>query len=94
LDEVNANHTDLDGVVRHLINTRGVQVAIFAHESETPGEVKVSFRSHQFHVGNFAARWGGGGHRLAAGCMVTKPIDTFMAEMLDALANDYITTCV
>jgi len=88
LDAVNACCADLDFVIKHLINTRGVQVAIFAYESDNPGEVKVSFRAHEFHVGNFAARWGGGGHKLAAGCSVSKPIDTFMKEMLDMLVKE------
>ncbi|MCL2363189.1 MAG: DHH family phosphoesterase [Defluviitaleaceae bacterium] len=88
LDAINASYTDLDGVIKHLINTRGVQVAIFAHENNNPGEVKVSFRAHQFDVGNFATRWGGGGHKLAAGCLVTKPIDAFMEEMLDTLIKE------
>lgn len=58
---------ELDGIVSHLRNTKGVKVAIFMYEIET--EVyKISLRSDDtVDVSVIAGRYGGGGHKRAAG---------------------------
>lgn len=58
---------ELDGIVNHLRNTKGVRVAVFMYELED--EVyKVSLRSDDtVDVSSIAARYGGGGHKKAAG---------------------------
>lgn len=58
---------ELDGIVSHLRNTKGVKVAVFMYELET--EVyKVSLRSDDaVDVSAIAGYFGGGGHKKAAG---------------------------
>ena len=57
----------LDGIVSHLRDTRGVEVAIFMYELR-PSVYKVSLRSNeQVDVSKVAQYLGGGGHKRAAG---------------------------
>lgn len=58
---------ELDGIVSHLRNTKGVQVAVFMYELE-PEVYKVSLRSDDsVDVSQIAVMYGGGGHKKAAG---------------------------
>ena len=62
---------DLDGIVSQLRVTQGVEVAIFLYET-APMEFKVSLRStNDVDVSKVAQRFGGGGHRKAAGVTMT-----------------------
>lgn len=67
---------DLDGIVSHLRNTKGVEVAIFMYEIK-PHEYKVSLRSSKdVDVSVIAQYFGGGGHKKAAGfTMAGRPFD-------------------
>lgn len=57
----------LDGIVNHLQNTRGVEVAIFMYEMGMQ-HYKVSMRSNgAVNVADIATVFGGGGHERAAG---------------------------
>lgn len=63
----NATSKDLEGIVSHMKNTKGVDVALFMHETVT-GEYKVSLRSNEnINVEVVARKLGGGGHERAAG---------------------------
>ena len=63
----NALPKHLDGIVNHLKNTRGVEVAIFMYEMGMQ-QYKVSMRSNGgVNVAKVAAVFGGGGHERAAG---------------------------
>lgn len=60
--------SDLSGIVSQLLNTRGVETAVFLYESGIE-EFKVSLRSKSVvDVAKIAAFFGGGGHVRAAGC--------------------------
>lgn len=62
---------DMDGIVSQLRVTKGVEVAIFMYEVET-NVYKVSLRSKdRIDVCKIARYFGGGGHRKAAGLMMT-----------------------
>lgn len=59
---------DLDGIVSQIRNTKGVEVAIFMHETAIQ-EYKVSMRSNgNVDVSRIAVHYNGGGHVKAAGC--------------------------
>lgn len=59
---------DLDGIVNHLRNIKGIHCAIFMYESDVQ-EYKVSLRSDEtVDVSRVAVFFGGGGHVRAAGC--------------------------
>ena len=59
---------DLSGIIQQLRVTEGVEAALFLYESGNQ-EYKVSMRSNgRLDVAAIAGYFGGGGHRLAAGC--------------------------
>jgi len=63
---------------------RGVKVALLFREFE--GEVKVSLRAKgEVDVARIAARFGGGGHPNAAGCVVPGGLDAVKARLLQAV---------
>jgi phosphoesterase RecJ-like protein len=87
INSVNATHDDADGAARYLMNTQGAQVAAFFCE-DNEGVVRVSLRSLGYDVGKLAARWGGGGHQPAAGCVSKLPMSEISALMLDEILSD------
>ncbi len=57
-----------DGIINYALNIPGVRMTYMADLSER-SIVRVSFRAVEpCHVDDIAALFGGGGHRLAAGC--------------------------
>lgn len=68
MDFYNAGPKDLDGIVNHLRNIKGISCAIFMYEADVL-EYKVSMRSDdKVDVAKVAVYFGGGGHARAAGC--------------------------
>lgn len=68
MDFYNVGPKDLDGIVNHLRNIKGVDCAIFMYQTDVL-EYKVSLRSTQaVDVAKVASYFGGGGHVRAAGC--------------------------
>ncbi|MBQ7584552.1 MAG: bifunctional oligoribonuclease/PAP phosphatase NrnA [Lachnospiraceae bacterium] len=67
----NATSKDLEGIVSQMMHTKGVDVAMFMHETVT-GEYKVSLRSNEnIDVERIASKLGGGGHERASGLTMT-----------------------
>lgn len=65
---------DVHGIVEQLRNTKGVECAIFLNEIR-PMEYKVSMRSNdKVDVSKVALKFGGGGHKKAAGCTMSGTI--------------------
>ena len=59
-----------EGLVNHVRTIQGVEAAVLLREVET-GKVKVGLRSNIWlNVNEVAARFGGGGHKRAAGCTI------------------------
>lgn len=80
---------DLDGVVEHARSIEGVHMALLFREI-SGGRVKVSLRSvGDVDVAAFAAPFGGGGHRKAAGLTVTGSLADAHATVL-AAARDHL----
>ncbi|MGH7573292.1 MAG: DHH family phosphoesterase, partial [Gemmatimonadota bacterium] len=69
-----ATAEDVEGIVETLRSIEGVEVAILVKEVGREA-TKVSFRSSgPYDVAGFASRYGGGGHRNAAGAFIASPI--------------------
>jgi len=78
---------DLDGVVEHLKSVRGAAVVALIVERE-PRSFKVSLRaSGTAEVESVARRFGGGGHRKAAGCRFSGSLETLLAALSAAVAD-------
>ena len=78
-----------EGIVNYAINTKGVRLAYLVREAEK-GSVKCSLRAlPPYRVDEVALRYGGGGHRLAAGCTLHMPLK----EAADLLTADLTKAC-
>lgn len=75
-----------EDLVNYPRSIDSVRVACLLRERE--GRVKVSLRGKgDVDVNRIAARFGGGGHRNAAGCTVAGPLDGVIKDVLAAIAE-------
>ena len=78
---------DNEGAVNYLLEVEGVELAVLAEERGA-SQTKFSLRSKaDVDVSALAARFGGGGHRQAAGCTIDEPIDAALDKLLRAVAE-------
>jgi len=85
LREFGAGKDALEGFINYPRSIVGVEVAVSLREEEG-GVFRVSFRSKgRVDVSAVAARFGGGGHRNAAGCSVPGPLVDVRKRVLEAL---------
>lgn len=73
--ETGATDEDTEGIVNHVRAIRGTEIGILFRE--IPGrKVRISLRGRDgADVNRVAAAFGGGGHRLAAGCNLDPPLE-------------------
>ena len=72
-----------------LINIKGVKMSFLLNE-EKPGVTGMSARSRdgkKYDVAALMAKFGGGGHQVAAGAMVNKPLAEVKADLIAALTE-------
>jgi phosphoesterase RecJ-like protein len=82
-----ATDEDTEGIVNHVRAVRGTQAGILFREIEGK-HIRVSLRSRAgFDVSSIAERFGGGGHRLAAGCTLPAPVDDAVRAVLAEVAR-------
>lgn len=80
-----ATDEDSEGLVNPVRSVRGAEVGVSFREMPD-GTVRVSLRSREgVDVGQIAQQFGGGGHRMAAGCTLTLPLAEAETVVLDAL---------
>ena len=74
-----------DEFINYPRSVKGVEVAVFFKEGDVPGgKVNVSFRSTgKINVNEVAARFGGGGHKQAAGCVLEGSMDKAKEKVLN-----------
>lgn len=72
--DLEATDADTEGIVNHVRSVNGVQVGILFRE--VPGKkVRISLRARDgADVNRIANVFGGGGHKLAAGCSAEPPL--------------------
>src|SRR5881409_3883255 len=84
-----ATADDLDGIVEYPRSIAGVRLALLFRQLAN-GKVKVSFRSlGDVDVAELAHRFGGGGHRKAAGASLEGSLAEAQAQVL-AAAREYL----
>jgi phosphoesterase RecJ-like protein len=79
---------DSEGLIDLIRAVKGVRVAAFFEELEG-GKIRVSMRSKDrgVNVCDVAAKFGGGGHALAAGIRMAGPLEDAKAAVLAALGE-------
>jgi bifunctional oligoribonuclease and PAP phosphatase NrnA len=76
-----------DGFINYARSVRGVEVATQLRE-QGPDRWRVSFRSRgKVDVSELAAKFGGGGHHNAAGCIMEGTSDEIVDELSEALVE-------
>jgi phosphoesterase RecJ-like protein len=84
-----ATADDLDGIVEYPRSIAGVRLAMLFRQLAN-GKVKVSFRSMgDVDVAELADRFGGGGHRKAAGASLEGSLAEAQTQVL-AAAREYL----
>lgn len=82
MDKFGVSAKDLDGIVSHLRNTSGVEVAVFIYELED-GVYKISLRASNYaDVSKVAQNFGGGGHVKAAGCSMNGTPEEILRKLI------------
>ncbi len=81
-----ATPADTEDLVNYTRSVAGVEVGLLFME-QPKGGVKVSFRSHsRVDVAQLAERFGGGGHRRAAGAIIHSTLIEAQTLVLEAVA--------
>ncbi len=90
--EAGAVEEDCDRFVDEVRGVRGVEACGVFRETES-GSVKATLRSNgRVDVHRVATRFGGGGHRLAAGATVAGPLEPAVAQFIAALREQLAPT--
>lgn len=75
---------DTEDLIDFLTSVNGVEFAALFTE-QRDGGAKASLRSRRHDCAALAARFGGGGHRAAAGATLPGPLETARARVLEAI---------
>ncbi|KLU63461.1 bifunctional oligoribonuclease and PAP phosphatase NrnA [Peptococcaceae bacterium CEB3] len=76
-----------EGLVNQARSIQGVEVAVLIREVE-PGKVKLGLRSNLWlDVNDIAVRFGGGGHKRAAGCSMNLSVAEAKRRITDAVGE-------
>jgi len=86
LQELNASDEHIDGITEELRQIKTVQLSLVFKET-LKKTTKVSFRSNGINVCEIASFFGGGGHKLAAGCLIEKNIDEAINDVILTVRN-------
>lgn len=81
MQKYNVTPTCLIGFNNFLSGISNIDITIIFYETKK-GQTKVSLRSKKADVNLLASKFGGGGHKNAAGILSDKPIDELVKEIL------------
>lgn len=81
LKDFGADDDHIDGISESLKQIDTVAVSMVLKET-IKHDTKISFRSKEINVADIAKFFGGGGHDLAAGCTICKPLNQALDEIL------------
>jgi phosphoesterase RecJ-like protein len=83
--EAGGTYEDTEGLINLPLTVKEIQSVVFFKQNEGD-EYRVSMRSKgDIDIGAVAKEFGGGGHKNAAGCSVTGPIDTLQKLFLEKI---------
>lgn len=78
-------YEDTEGLINLPLTVKEIQAVVFFKQNEGD-EYRVSMRSKgDIDIGAVAKEFGGGGHKNAAGCTVTGPIDALQKTFLEKI---------
>ena len=86
LEQTGCTIADTEGLIDYGMKIGCVEVAVCLTEQLRP-HFKVSFRSKKCDVAAAAATFGGGGHTLAAGCVISGKYEDVIAKILKSITD-------
>jgi len=86
LEEMEATDDYIDGITETLRQIKGVEIAMVFKET-LKKTTRVSFRSNGLDVCTIASYFGGGGHKLAAGCLLEKGVDESIDDIISTIVS-------
>ena len=88
-EESGAKREDTEGLIDYARAIEGVVVAVLFEETREPGKIRISLRSKhsKIDVNSVARRFGGGGHREAAGARITGEPHDIERRVLAAISE-------
>jgi len=84
-DETGTDKSQTEGFVDYPLSIDGVEVSVAVMEVRR-GQYKVSLRSRRIDVNAVAETFGGGGHKLASGCMLTAEYEEVIERLTRAVS--------
>lgn len=82
---IDSRHTE--GLVNFARAIAGVEVGLMLQETE-PGKVKVALRTRKIDANLLADKFGGGGHRRAAGCTLEESLEVAKHKLVSAIKEE------
>ncbi len=86
LNECGCNMSDTEGLIDYGMSIGSVGVAVCMTE-QNERSYKVSYRSKQLDVSMAALSFGGGGHKLAAGCVVNGNYEDVVRKIVKSVTD-------
>ncbi len=84
-ESVGAETTDVEGFTDFVRSVGGIEVAVMFHEV-TPTKTRINFRSKgRVIINTIAKRFGGGGHKFAAGAVIEKSYKEVIPIVIEAV---------
>jgi len=88
MDVAGADEDDMDDIAAIPNSIEGVCVGITIREMSSPNDCKISVRTTlPYDAQAICARFGGGGHKLAAGCTIENTVEEIKAALADVLRD-------
>lgn len=81
MEKFNVNDDCTEGLAEKLRAIKSVEVSFIAKQV-APKATKISMRSEKVDVASVCAKFGGGGHKLAAGALIQSPIKETVDKVL------------
>ncbi len=89
VQEAGAKMSDTEGSIDEIRSIKGVEVAVFFKEIE-PNLTRVNLRSKEYaNVNDVATKFGGGGHKRAAGCTIEASLSEAKAKVVKELQERF-----
>ncbi len=87
-EETGTDKYDTEGFVEDQLSIKGVEAGVLITQTEGNDEIRLSFRSKTISVRDIAVKFGGGGHRHAAGGRINNcTIDQAKEIVLEAVGE-------
>lgn len=85
-EELEATDDCIEGITESIRQVDGVEIAMVFKET-LKKTTRVSFRSNKINVCTIAGYFGGGGHKLAAGCLIEKKVEEAIVDVLSIVTK-------